>query len=124
MELGSVHMPKVQGSLKDVFTWSLQRLLGYMPDYLMILDRDYWMASSPALREILIFHEACHMVQKTNKDGDPSYNDDGLPVWGLLGHDLEEFDAVVRRYGAYRSDVASFLAAAQEGESNIRGRRK
>jgi len=124
VELGSVHMPKVQGSLKDVFTWSLQRLLGYMPDYLMILDRDYWMASSPALREILIFHEACHMVQKTNKDGDPSYNDDGLPVWGLLGHDLEEFDAVVRRYGAYRSDVASFLAAAQEGESNIRGRRK
>jgi len=94
VELGSVHMPKVQGSLKDVFTWSLQRLLGYMPDYLMIL--------------------------KTNKDGDPSYDSDGLPVWGLVGHDIEEFDSVVRRYGAYHTTVSSFVEAALEGESKFR----
>lgn len=113
--LGAVHLPGVQGQLKPVFDWMLRNLLGRSPDFLVILDRDYWLGADERSREILMYHEMCHMIQKVDADGEPRFDDEGRPVFGLIGHDVEDFIAVVRRYGAYSDEIRQFIAAATEG---------
>lgn len=115
--LGTVHMPMVQGRLKDVFLWMLVEVFGRLPDFLVVLDWEYWEAASARDREILVYHELCHAIQKEDRDGCPRFDEDGRPVFGLRGHDVEEFSAVVRRYGAHNADIKGFLAAAAQHRS-------
>lgn len=122
--LGEVHLPKVQGRLRGVFAWMLRRTFGDLPDFLIILDSGYWSEAVDRDREILVYHEMCHCVQAVDRDGEPRFDDDGNPVFALVAHDVEEFDATVRRYGAYSVEVKRFLAAAQAGEGEIEHARK
>lgn len=112
--LGSVHEPACQGEMRSLFEWMLTRLLGSMPGYLMILDRGFWDTVTAQTREALIFHELCHIKQKLDEYGEPRFNRmTGEPIYGLVTHDLEEFNAVVAKYGAWSPDIADFLAAAR-----------
>lgn len=113
--LGQAHMPTVQGQLKGVFHWALEKALGYEPDFLITLDMDFWEASGPKEREILVYHELCHCIQKTDREGESRWDEDGRPVWGIQSHDVEEFAATVRRYGPYSEDIRRFIAAAEAG---------
>lgn len=110
--LGSVHEPACQGEFKDLFQWMLERLLGRLPRFLVILDDEYWKAATPKAREILVFHELAHVRQKVDRYGAPRFDKDGLPVYGLHGHDVEEFTSVVARYGAYNDELTRFIDAA------------
>jgi len=112
--LGSVHLPTVQGQLKDVFTWMLEDKFGTLPDYLVVLDWDYWAESDGRNREILVYHELCHTVHAVDKEGSPRFTEEGRPVFALVGHDVEEFSAVVQRYGAHSTDLVKFMAAMDE----------
>jgi hypothetical protein len=111
--LGSVHEPACQGEFKDLFQWMLERLLGRLPRFLVILDLEFWEASTAEAREILIFHELCHIKQKLDRYGAPRFDKDGLPVYGLKNHDVEEFTSVVARYGAHTPELAQFVDAAR-----------
>lgn len=113
--IGMAHLPRVQGQLKGVFVWMLMRTFGRLPDFLITLDREYWMGSTDRDREILMYHEMCHCIHAVDRDGEPRYDEDGRPVWALKAHDVEEFEATVRRYGAYSPDIRRFIEAAQEG---------
>lgn len=116
MILGMVHLPKVQGRLNALFLWMLNSLHGSQPDFIVILDAVWWGQASEREREILVYHETCHMIQAEDKDGEPKFDDDtGRPVFALAGHDVEEFSAVVRRYGAWNDDILAFQQALQEG---------
>lgn len=111
--LGSVFLPSVQGQLRPLFDWMLGRLFGSMPDFLVVLDKEYWEEADERLREILMYHEMCHMGQAVDKDGVPRFDmATGAPVWCLVGHDVEEFVAVVRRYGAWNTELQALIAAA------------
>ena len=110
--LGSVHEPTCQGEMAPLFEWMLERLLGKLPRFLVILDAEYWEQADARAREILIFHELCHIRQKLDRYGSPRFDKDGLPVYGLHGHDVEEFTAVVGRYGAHNPDIDRFIKAA------------
>ena len=111
---GTANIPQVKGELSGLFDDMLVDLLGRMPDFLIVLSWDWWEAASPRDREILVFHELSHCVQKVDIFGTPRCNRDGTPVWGLRGHDVEEFTDVVARYGAWNEDLRRFLAAAHE----------
>lgn len=37
-------------------------------------------------------------------------------MWVITGHDVESFQAEVRRYGAWNEELQKFLIAAAEGE--------
>jgi hypothetical protein len=113
--LGTCYMPTVTGGLRDFFVWMVERLFGHFPDFLIVLDYDYWRESSPLLREILVYHEMCHAVQAVDKYDAPKFDKDGLPVWAIKGHDVEEFSSVVRKYGAWNQGIQDFLDAAREG---------
>lgn len=121
--LGTAHLPKVQGDLNPCFVWMLERLFGRPPDFLIILDKAFWFQATPKLREILTFHELSHCIHKCNSMGEPMFDQDERPVWGLRAHDVEEFTTVVRRYGAWNSDIQQFCAAiiAHAEETQVSG---
>lgn len=114
--LGTCHLPTVQGSLRDFFVWLCAKMFGALPDFLIILDKGYWDEASPREREILVYHELCHAVHAVDKYGELRFDrETGEPVWGLRGHDVEEFTQVVQRYGQWNDDIRRFVAAANEG---------
>lgn len=110
--------PAAMGDLQDLFADLLERKLGRMPDFLVLLDWQFWVEASEHQREILIHHELCHAAQARDVFGGPRFTREGLPVWSLKAHDLEEFRASVRRYGVHNDDIESFLRAITE---NIEG---
>lgn len=113
---GTAYTPQVTGELRDMFEWLLEVYFGHFPDFLIVLSRDYWEEANPAQREILVFHELAHCEHARDKMGALRYTKDGFPIFGLRGHDIEEFDAVVRRYGAHSEDLQRFIAAAADGD--------
>jgi hypothetical protein len=92
----------------------LVRLLGRTPDFLIVLDYEYWTEATPLQREILVHHELLHASQAKDLFGAPRFDRDGNPMWALRPHDLEEFNDVVRRYGVHSEDVETFLRAITE----------
>lgn len=110
--------PSAQGDLRPLFEQLLEDTLGYYPDFLIILSGDWWDDASALEREILVFHEALHAGHARDKYGEPRFDRmTGKPVPCIRPHDIEEFNAVVRRYGGWKSDVADFLAAADAYEA-------
>lgn len=113
-ELGSVHTVKTmfQGQFKDLCMQMLERMMGYLPDYVVVVDGEWWRQASDLEREALIWHELCHVKQAIDAFGALKFDRDGLPVFEVVRHDVEAFDSEVRRYGAWKSDIGSFLNAA------------
>lgn len=112
--LGECCMPTVQGSLRSLFEWLMIERFGYYPDFLIMLDKEFWDEADELTREALVFHELLHCEQATDQFGAPKFNKEtGQPIWRIRGHDIEEFNAVVRRYGAWSPDIASFISAAR-----------
>lgn len=113
---GLAALPDAQGAMKPLFSWMLEEVLGYHPDWLIILSADWW-AETPDLtkREALVDHEAMHCGQLKDKYGEPRFNAMGGPIVGIVAHDVEEFEAVVRRYGAWTPDLETFRDALNAG---------
>lgn len=109
--LGTAYLPRVQGDLNPVFMWMLSNVFRREPDFLIVLDQKFWFSANPQLREILVYHELYHCIHKTNREGEKRYGWDERPIWGLRGHDVEEFTAVASRYGAWNSELAAFRDA-------------
>lgn len=118
MTLGMCCIPSVQGELKPLFVQLLEDTLGCFPDFLILINADWWEDASERSREILVFHEALHAGHAKDKYGTPRFNrETGVPITCIRGHSVEEFTPVVARYGAWKSDLAEFLAAAADAPS-------
>lgn len=86
---------------------------GYVPEFIITLDAMYCSKCSDAEFCALVEHELYHIRQKTDSFGDPKFTDEGLPAFEIVGHDVEEFIGVVRRYGANR-EVQKMVDAANK----------
>lgn len=85
--------------------WALQKELGYLPDFLILIDSNLWSGYSDREKHHLINHELTHCIQKTDDEGEPRFNrTTGEPVWGIRPHDLEEFCDVVAEGGLVTED--------------------
>jgi hypothetical protein len=113
--IGEMALPRFQGALGPVGSWLLEKVCGETPDFIMLLDAQFWAQADVATRTALVHHELLHATIKVDKDGEQRFTDEGRPVWDIKAHDLEEFDATVRRYGAWKADITSFVRAAKEG---------
>jgi hypothetical protein len=69
-------------------------------DFLITIDANYAMQASAAQFLALIEHELYHCGHKLDEFGSPKFTKEGAPVYGIRGHDVNEFLGVVRRYGA------------------------
>ena len=117
--LGEIALPRFMGALAPVGSWLLAKACGgATPDFIMLLDAFWWAAARPDQRAALVHHELKHITVATDKEGEKRIDDDGNPQWALGGHDLEEFNDTVRRFGAWSPDIAPFLAALQEGAAS------
>jgi hypothetical protein len=87
---------------------------GDVPDFIISVDAEWWLAASDAEACALSEHELSHAAQATDALGLPKFTKDGDPAYAIRGHDVEEFVGVVRRYGAGAAGVAKLVAAANE----------
>ena len=70
-------------------------------DALIAFDADWWInEAKPNQRRALALHELCHL----------SIGKNGLEI---IGHDIEEFNIVIRRYGYWLGDVEETARAFQ-----------
>lgn len=113
--LGTMNLPKISGELGQIFLWMLARMCGGLPDYLMILDAEWWRQADPRQREALVYHELKHAVHAIDKHGELRFTEEGMPIWDIVAHDVEAFNGEIERYGAWKSDLVGFLAAAKRG---------
>lgn len=115
-ELGSVHDVKTmfQGGFKDLGLQLVETMLGYLPQYLVIIDAQWWQHASDHEKSALIYHELSHVKQAVDKFGALKYDRDGYPVWRIVGHDVEAFNAEVRRYGTWAPDLQQFSDTLRE----------
>lgn len=64
----------------------------------------------------LIEHELYHLAQKTDKDNQPMFDDEGRPALTTRDHDVSEFLGVVERYGvgAVHPNVKKLVEIAKQ----------
>lgn len=75
-------------------------------DFLLIVSWDAWFDLDGSRRRALVDHELCHMAQ-----GEP--DKEGNPTWCIVGHDYEDFAAVIRRHGLWTEGVELFARVAR-----------
>ena len=78
-----------------------QHLTGF--DLILIVNQEAWDKATERAKLALIDHELCHVVGLRNDAGDRDYR--------MRGHDLEEFEEILTRHGAWCDDIARFLKA-------------
>lgn len=99
---GQAEKPMFQGGKwsKRRQEMQMERWFGEMPDFVITLDAGYALQCDDVSWCALVEHELYHCAQAVNEFGAPKFNQStGLPIFGIRGHDVEEFVGVVRRYG-------------------------
>jgi hypothetical protein len=93
----------------QLYSW-----FGGLPDFLLTFDAQY--AADCSDREFcaLIEHELYHCGQARDEYGAPRFTKDGMPVFTMRGHDVEQFVGVVRRYGADAAHIQKLIEAAKD----------
>ena len=85
-------------------------------DFVILLRRAFWLdlRVSDEQRLALLDHELYHAAPSYDKNGEPVKDERGRYVWRVRKHDIEEFTAIVERYGCYKRDLEVFAAALQK----------
>ena len=92
----------------------VEEWFGTIPDFLITIDAHYAVECGDAEFCALIEHELMHCAQDRDIYGAPKFRKDGLPVFTIRGHDVEEFIGVVRRYGAHAAGIDALIEAANQ----------
>ncbi|RYG99899.1 MAG: hypothetical protein EON58_02225 [Alphaproteobacteria bacterium] len=96
---------------KEFQEWQYRNLNGGMlPDFVVTLCAPFFTEADSVAVCAVIEHELHHTEQKKDKHGVPKRNQ-GKPVWGIKGHDVEVFIRDVERYGAYSPSLIRLKAA-------------
>lgn len=67
-------------------------------DFLILVGSEAWASLTAPQKKALVDHELCHLSLTA-----PDENGEG--DWTMVGHDLEEFAAVVERHGLWMPSV-------------------
>lgn len=116
---GQAEIPRAQGNkwVRGRAIQQLEEWFGEEPDFLITLDANYALRCDDASFCALVEHELYHCGQEKDAYGAPKFNSEGMPVYGIRGHDVEEFVGIVRRYGigAAAGQSLAFVEAAKRG---------
>jgi Putative phage metallopeptidase len=78
-------------------------------EVLIVLDASFCKGFPGSIKPLL-YHELCHL----------HYDEENLKL-GLVGHDVEEFSAVLRRFGDWQGDLTRFNAANLQYQLDLTG---
>lgn len=81
------------------------------PFFVMVISEPIWVNLYPDKRTALVDHELCHCGVEVDDEGNSKLT--------LIPHDLEEFVAIVRRYGLWMEDVKDFVTAVNSKTNSI-----
>lgn len=74
-------------------------------DFLIWIDEEIWSELGDEQRKALIDHELCHCrYNLVEQKGE------------IVGHDVEEFNSIIERYGAWNADLVEFSRRKDKGE--------
>jgi hypothetical protein len=115
--VGEAEMPGFKGGAwqKARQELQLEEWFGLVPDFVITLSSDFRFECSDLEFLALLEHELYHCGQRLSDYGVPKFSKiTGKPLFGMRGHDVEEFIGVVRRYGveAVSQDGVDFVAVA------------
>lgn len=100
----------------------LRSWFGDIPDFVITIFAPYWHTSDTVSRCALIEHELYHCAQAFDAFGGPRFDREGLPVWTMRAHDVEEFVGVVRRYGTWSSELKALSEVMERGQTIARAK--
>lgn len=95
----------------------LTEWFGEVPDFLLTFDALFLNEADDVDFCFMVDHELFHCAQAKDEFDEPRFNKvTAEPVWAIRGHDIEEFTAVVRRFGieAAGKDAVDFVLAASK----------
>ena len=78
----------------------VERLISCV-DFVIIIDYFFW-RENPEKQEALIFHELCHLIA------------DDTGKLSTVSHDVEEFYAVIQKYGDWKKEIRQFTESASQ----------
>jgi hypothetical protein len=81
-------------------------------DLVILLNAKAWKELTAKQRAALVDHELCHAALVVDKNNEPVFDERDRQCYRIRRHDIEEFNAVVKRHGCYLSDVAEFVRQA------------
>ena len=73
-------------------------------DFVIEFNWEEWLIASNHQRVALVDHELCHFGREEDEKT-------GATKWVLVEHDVEEFGAIVNRWGLWKSDLMAFAGA-------------
>lgn len=115
--VGTAERPLFRGNAwqKERQRYQLEQWFGFEPDFLITLSAEYAGNTDDTSWCSLVEHELYHCAQKLDEWGTPKFTRTGEPIWTLRGHDVEEFVAIIERYGpaAGAGSTKRFIEAAQ-----------
>lgn len=95
--------------------YQLEQWFGMVPDFTITISATIAEIMDDASFCALVEHELYHCAQAFDEFGMPRFTREGLPVFTMRGHDVEQFVGVVRRYGSHASGVSELVHAALVG---------
>ena len=91
-------------------------LHGY--DVIIELAKDVWSEATNKYQTAIMDHELSHIGIRFEEDGEPSRDPSSNRIKVFLRHhDIEEFAAVLERYGDYHADLREFLKAFERSKN-------
>lgn len=120
--VGEAEMPNFKGGAWQKARQEQQLIewFGLVPDFVITLSAGFRFECEDVEFLALLEHELYHCGQRVDEFGFPKFSkSDGKPIFGMRGHDVEEFIGVVRRYGigAVGQDAVDFIAAGMSEPS-------
>lgn len=91
----------------------------YDYDFVIVLNREYWLAFTPEQKLALLDHELSHGARALDAETYAPMSDErGRKVWRVKKHDIEEFIDVVKRHGIWKKDLERFAEALRKTKAS------
>ena len=89
-----------------------RELHGY--DFVILLNRFVWnlVEWTDVEMSALLDHELCHCSVRLDKEGEAQRDEHNRTVWRIRKHDVEEFQEIMHRHGAWKGDLKTFIKEA------------
>lgn len=98
------------------FEKQIRDWFGEVPDFVLTFSAQACLLLTDREFCALVEHELYHCAPKCDEYDTPLFNRaNGRPMFTMRGHDFEEFNGVVERYGATSRELRSAIAAANRG---------
>jgi putative metallopeptidase len=81
-------------------------------DFAILLNGDIWPRMPDKQKEALLDHELCHAMGEYDEEKDEW-------EWRIRKHDIEEFNCIVERYGAWNKNAEEFLKSITKKKAKV-----